>query len=302
MVSPSGVRRKAVTKDVKYGGSAGGCATCVLAAFAMLILLMITLLLGVAQALTIDGDESDWVGLVDAVCIDDPAGDVGSALGYYSTGYDLTKLCGIYDNTSDTLYIKINTRSTPGDADGDGNPNATSDSNKATLDALEVGFGEHYSIFIDIDGDNSNGPGYELTYVSNVVSLYTFNSGSGRGSEVSGTGKASIGRYPYKNTVVELSFSPLGLGEGNNLSIFAHAGSQYDQLSEDTTSRVPLKEALVSGGGDTAHSPDQPVYSPLTEHTPPADQGEEKQTPGFEAACAFLVFFAVVPFLRKKLQ
>jgi PKD repeat protein len=199
-----------------------------------------------ASAIVVDGDGSDWVGLTNVKCIDDDTGEIGTAqTSYFVNGYDIARFCVYYDNSSDTLYFKtnINVSGVPGDTDGDGNPNTSSDPTNIA-DNNEVGYGETYSARLDIDGDGCMD--YDLKYSNNVMTMSNFISGA----TVMGTAVGSIGSYPYTDTVVEMSFSPAhnisGFGDCNTeFKARGWAANEYDLLGEDITPVFSVNKAPI---------------------------------------------------------
>jgi PKD repeat protein len=198
-----------------------------------------------AQLVTVDGDESDWVGLTGVKCMVDDTGEIGTdQTPYFVNGYDIAKFCVYYDQSNDTLYFKINTNTTgvPGDTDGDGNPNDTSDPSKP--DNHEVGYGETYAARLDLDGDCNID--YKLEYSNNNVAMKDYTTGD----VVAGTAVGSIGSTPYTDTVVEMSFSPAhnipGFGDCNtDFKSQGWAGNEHDGLGEDNTSKFSVNKAPV---------------------------------------------------------
>jgi len=219
-------------------------------------MMVLVIFASTAAAIVVDGDGSDWAGLTNVKCVVDATGEIGTdQTPYFVNGYDIAKFCVYYDNSSDTLYFKtnINVSGVPGDTDGDGNPNASSDPTNIS-DNDKVGYGETYSAQLDVDGDGSMD--YDLRYSNNAMTLSNFTSGD----PVIGTAVGSIGSYPYTDTVVEMSFSPAhdipGFGDCNTeFKARGWAGNEFDKLGEDITPAFSVNEAPICApvGGDVCY-------------------------------------------------
>ncbi len=256
------------------------------AALVVSAFLMATASIGAAQ-ITVDGNAGDWVGLSGVKCVTDATGEIGSLQQpYFVNGFDIEDFCVFYDPLSDTLYFKINVTGVPGDTDG--NLDNSNSSDISITDDLKVGVGDSYRAYLDVDGDSIQD--YFLQYTNNVVKLLNV---SDPFTPLSGTAAGSIGANFNIDSVIEMSYRPAhnvtDFKEWSNFTAWGWAGSSQEGLGEDITSH-------------TTQSAGQPVYSPKPEQTTPLEQGEERQTPGFEAAYAFFVVLAVVPFLRKTIR
>jgi uncharacterized repeat protein (TIGR02543 family) len=90
--------------------------------------------------------------------IADPDSDVGlpnNAPHGASSGWDITGLELTYDEATDTMRVRINARTILGDADGDGEPGATSAWVAANggVDVPNLGSSETAAVFFDLDED-----------------------------------------------------------------------------------------------------------------------------------------------------
>lgn len=68
------------------------------------------------------------------------------------SGFDIKQIFFFYHPLNDVLYVGFDTFGIAGDADGDGNPDASS--TNGITDSLFFGFYESIDLMIDIDGDN----------------------------------------------------------------------------------------------------------------------------------------------------
>ena len=109
---------------------------------------------------TFTGDvEADFTG-PGILTISDSSGDVGlpgSAPGGTVSGWDMKDIRLTYDLATDTLYVGINAFGIAGDADGDGDPGATSAWLGATggADIADFGTTESFAVFFDLDQDGT---------------------------------------------------------------------------------------------------------------------------------------------------
>ena len=91
-----------------------------------------------------NGSDADWANATVQL---DPANDVLPSP--TSSGYDVVEASVFIDATNNDMYFRLKTLGVPGDADGDGDPNNTSDPN--VIDEVGVGGMENYQIFLDCD-------------------------------------------------------------------------------------------------------------------------------------------------------
>ncbi|MBN1763144.1 MAG: PKD domain-containing protein, partial [Methanomicrobia archaeon] len=245
-----------------------------------------------AQPIIVDGNNSDWEGLAGVQCVSDGFGDIYIVNKTpFVNGYDILEFCMFYDVANDTIYFKFDVAGVPGDTDGDGDPNDTSDPDNIT-DSFEVGPNDAYKALIDLDADPS--VDFRLSYRNNTVFMKV---GFSDDTIVPGTTAGSIGP-PYSNdTIVEMSYYPLhnltGFGECNDFEIRGWAGSQEEGLGEDDTSDLLLNEVPepiiitenvcfcnnVTFNGSASYDPDGTItnwtwdfgdgyfdYGPIVEH------------------------------------
>lgn len=114
-----------------------------------------------AMAITVDGNPIDW-NPSDKLC-DDPTGDTNTP------GYNIVSLWSHFE--ANTAYFRIDVLGTPGDADGNGNP----DTVIGPYEYVGVGVGavcEREQYIIEIDSDNDNDLDYILKYCSGGTTLY----------------------------------------------------------------------------------------------------------------------------------
>ncbi len=210
--------------------------------------MVVVIFASTAVAIVVDGDGSDWAGLANVKCVADDIGEIGTdQTPYFVNGYDIAEFCVYYDNLNDVLYFKIDITASgvPGDTDGDGDPNASSNNTISIIDHYEVGYGETYASLLDVDGDCTTD--YDLRYSNNVVTMYDCTSGD----VITGTTAGSLGSDPYVDTVVEMSFGPAhdipGFGDCNTeFKARGWAGNEHDCLGEDNTSKFSVNKAPVS--------------------------------------------------------
>lgn len=145
----------------------------------VIAMLIMTMFASSAMAITVDGtvDPADEWAVYDEM-ITDVAGDT------CSTGYDITSLRTRVED--DTLFIRMDIKGVPGDADTDGNPDTYTNTDTTTCgcpasapyEYVGVGVGadptnptvEEYIVLID-DGNDGNYD-YSLRYQLGTSSLY----------------------------------------------------------------------------------------------------------------------------------
>lgn len=88
--------------------------------------------------------------------VDDGGRDVGLPSGVSASGFDLDRVCFFYDGATDDLYVGAQTFDGIifGDADGDGDPSASSTS--GISDFAELGDAESFVMSFDLDGDSAD--------------------------------------------------------------------------------------------------------------------------------------------------
>ena len=204
-----------------------------------------------AMAITVDGDESDWIDLPGVKNIETPAYDiyvtppVGSD--YYinwDSGYDLTKFAIYYNASTDTLNFKYNTTGVPGDTDGDGDPNGLTNTSRAVGDDFEVSVG-NFMALLDVTGDGNED--YRVIYTEDSIFVK-----SGTVNHTANfTTEHSMGP-PYENAVVEVSIWPAhnltGFGDcDKSITVLeARCGSANDYASEDSVGPLDVNEPPVA--------------------------------------------------------
>ena len=195
---------------------------------------------GAMAAINVNGvpDGTEWDGS-DVRCVTDPSGDIWTPqTPYFVNGYDVTKFCVCYDWTTHTIYAKFEVAGTPGDTDGDGDPDGNDGSvNPGVTDDPGVGPMDTYKAKLDVDGDCIID--YILVYTDNAVTMEDASH-----TPVSGTGIGAI------STIVEMSFTPtLNLaGFGDCYTTFeaqGRAGSEEEDLGEDPTDKFPVNQPPV---------------------------------------------------------
>jgi len=164
-----------------------------------LLTVLITLFTFSAQAaITLTGDvDNDFTN---ENCLEDEGGqDVGIPAGVAGTGFDIEKVCFYYDGNTDELHIGVTTINAVifGDADGDGDPAASSTA--GIIDNANLGTGESFVIALDLDGDSTD-LGFDSTTVDMLV-----------GVENSGT-YADIGAYNVSSKYDPANNPDLGFG------------------------------------------------------------------------------------------
>jgi PKD repeat protein len=222
-----------------------------------------------AAEITVDGNESDWIGLTGVKSIDDEVRELWvtspECPAYeldWDCGYDMTGFAIYYDASNDTLYFRFNTTGVPGDVDGDGDPNGCSNCTgpcrRASVDAYEVTVG-NYKASIDVTGDGVED--YRVIYTANTI--FVKNAAETVDHTANFTTENSIGgelsppyNKPYNDTVVEASISPahnlVGFGDCDaSVTVTeARCGSANDYTSEDSVGMLPVNEppvAVLSG-------------------------------------------------------
>lgn len=122
------------------------------------------------------GDASvDFNGLSNVVTILDGF-DVGVPPAFpFISGWDINAVKMVYDYTTDTLYVGIDTIGILGDADGDGDPSVTSSalSSRGGIDLPNLQGSEFFHFMIDTSQDNVFNPEY-VVGVSSVQDISTF--------------------------------------------------------------------------------------------------------------------------------
>ena len=210
-----------------------------------------------AMAITVDGDESDWIDLLGVKSIEDPAYDVyvtppvGSD--YYinwDSGYEMTKFAIYYEASTDTLYFKYNTSGVPGDTDGDGDPNGYTNSSRAVGDAFEVSVG-NFIVMLDLTGDGTED--YRVIYTQD--SIFVKSGDESEDYTANFTTEHSIGgglTPAYQDSVVEASICPAhnltGFGDCDKsiTVLLARCGSANDYASEDSVGPLAVNEPPVA--------------------------------------------------------
>lgn len=137
--------------------------------------LVMLFIVNVAEAaITLTGDvDADFAV---ANCLEDEGGqDVGVPAGVAATGFDIERACFYYDGSADELHVGVTTFNDVifGDADGDGDPGASSTS--GVNDPADLGVGESLVIAFDLDGDSED-LGFDVGTVDMLVGVS--NSGS----------------------------------------------------------------------------------------------------------------------------
>jgi len=142
-------------------------------------MLVMTMLASSAMAITVDGvvdPAGEWDGYDEK--ISDAAGDT------CSTGYDITSLWTRVEG--DTLYIRMDIKGVPGDADTDGDPDTYTNTDTATCGCPATAPYEYEGVGIGadptnptveeyialIDGNNDGDYDYSLKYQLGTSSLY----------------------------------------------------------------------------------------------------------------------------------
>ncbi len=208
-----------------------------------------------AMAITVDGDESDWIDLLGVKSIEDPAYDIyvtpPGGPDYYinwDSGYEMTKFAIYYEASTDALYFKINTTGVPGDTDGDGDPNNCTNYSRAIGDAFEVSVG-NFMVLLDVTGDGTED--YRVIYTEDniFVKSGTVNHTANFITEHSIGGELSP---PYNDSVVEVSIWPAhnltGFGDCDKsiTVLLARCGSANDYCSEDSVGPLAVNEPPVA--------------------------------------------------------
>lgn len=88
--------------------------------------------------------------------VDEGGRDVGLPTGVSASGFDLDRVCFFYDGTTDDLYVGAQTFDGVifGDADGDGDPSASSTS--GISDFADLSGAESFVMSFDLDGDSAD--------------------------------------------------------------------------------------------------------------------------------------------------
>ncbi len=144
-------------------------------------LLSVLIILGMtlsyaSAAIVVDGvgNDAEWATATTAV---DPANDVLPGplpTPSNDSGYDLVEIRIYVDTATNDLYFLLKTLGVPGDADGDGNPAASSVSR--IRDFAGVGAGETYRILLDCSNDGVID--HWIVITNNVGTVYDVQSGS----------------------------------------------------------------------------------------------------------------------------
>jgi len=217
-----------------------------------------------AAQITVDGDESDWMGLTGVKSVTDEVRELmvtsPECSAYeldWDSGYDMSEFAIYYDASTDTLYFRFNTTGVPGDVDGDGDPNGCTNCSgpcrRASVDAFEVTVG-NYKVSLDVTGDGIED--YRVIYTGNTIFVkdctetvdYTadFTTENSIGGELS-----PPYNRPYNDTVVEASISPahnlVGFGDCDKSVTVTEArcGSANDYMSEDSAGPLAVNEPPV---------------------------------------------------------
>ena len=223
----------------------------------VMAMVVMTMFASTAMAITVDGDESDWIGLVGVKSIEDHPYDVfvtspDPCPGYWidwDSGYDITQFAIYYDASADTLYFKFNTTGVPGDTDGDGDPNSCTNCSgpckRASADGYEVTVG-NFKASLDVTGDGVED--YRVIYTANTI----FVKNPAETITYPGfTTENSIGSSPYTDTVLEASIHPahnlIGFGDcDKSVTVLeARCGSANDYASEDSVGPLDVNEPPV---------------------------------------------------------
>ncbi len=152
-------------------------------------------------AITLTGDvDADFTN-ENCLADDGGDGDVGVPAGVAATGWNIERVCFYYDgNGTDDLYVGVTTVNNVifGDADGDGDPGASSSAN-VPIDRANLGSGESFVISLDLDGDSR-----AATFDVDTVDLLLGDSSSGS--------TATLGAYNVDNSYDPINNPGLGFG------------------------------------------------------------------------------------------
>lgn len=178
--------------------------------FAAIVLSFVLYSPGLFASITLTGDVAG--DFTNENCLEDEGGqDVGLPSGVAATGWDIDRVCFYYDGSTDDLHVGVMTINNAifGDADGDGDPGASSTS--GIVDQADLGSGESFVISLDLDGDSR-----DSDFDVNTVDLLV---GVANGDDIN-----DLGAYNVANSYDPLNNPSLGFGGTSQaaVTLFAH--------------------------------------------------------------------------------
>jgi hypothetical protein len=204
------------------------------------------------HALTLTGNvENDFVGAEMAIVVDGDGADVGfpPTLPYPYSGWDVKDVRFFYDRDNDVLYVGINFFAIAGDADGDGNPSATSvalvalggadQPNLANSEAIQIRFDWNGDgVFDTIAGVPNNASATAFSIAPDLTPTEDLPAASARfGTPIAGiqpfVGASSASAPDFEFKIPNVSTLP-GFNATAGFSFQIFAGSfQDDGIGED---------------------------------------------------------------------
>jgi len=186
----------------------------------------------VFAAITLTGDvDADFTN---SNCLDDEGGeDVGIPAGVAATGWDIDNICFYYDGNTDDLHVGVSTINNVifGDADGDGDPSASSSA--GIVDRADLGSGESFVLSLDLNGDSRTS-----TFDVNTVDLLV---GVSNADSI-----GSLGAYNVANSYDPLNNPSLGFGGTSQAAVTLFANPSVTNRDFEFTIHN-FKDITVNG-------------------------------------------------------
>lgn len=202
-------------------------------------------------AITLTGDVN--ADFTNENCLDDDGGeDVGIPGGVAATGWDINKICFYYDGNDDSLHVGVTTinRVIFGDAEGDGNPGASS--NGGIADPANLGAGESFVLSLDLNGDSRNaGNDFDVATVDMLV-------GVSNGGDING-----LGAFNVSNAYDPVNAPYLGFG-GTSLANVTLFGNPSTTVRDLEFTIADFKDLNVPGVAEIINSIELQVFTGST--------------------------------------